>query len=294
MLSSRRAFTLIIILFAATVFLFGPKCTRRPVTHSPSLVFATSHEVRSGFIRRDGKILPVQYAVVNGRAIFEGDIVLGSADEMALVRQRVQNAPEGQIRPEGFGTTGPGGRWQNNTVPYCISPGLTNPDRVRAAAAEWNNKTTMHIVDAGGICNLLVGPVFAHVNFIQGADCSSPVGMQGGIQNISLAPGCGVGATIHEIGHAVGLWHEQSRTDRDQFVTIIFSNILGDQQHNFNQESGTLLGAYDYGSIMHYGAFDFAIDTTKPTIVTKPPGIPIGQRAGLSAGDIAAVKMLYP
>jgi astacin len=44
--------------------------------------------------------------------------------------------------------------------------------------------------------------------------------MRGGRQDIGLASGCGTGATIHEIGHAFGLWHEQSGEDRDRFVKI--------------------------------------------------------------------------
>ncbi|MFG1820630.1 M12 family metallopeptidase, partial [Kribbella sp. NPDC049174] len=133
--------------------------------------------------------------------------------------------------------------------------------------------------------------------------CSSWVGRRGGSQDVNLSAQCGTGATIHEIGHAVGLWHEQSREDRDTFVTIHWQNIQAGQSHNFNQHisDGDDVGAYDFGSIMHYGSTAFGtIDpatgrprTTISPTQPLPPGTIMGQRAGLSVGDRAAVAQMY-
>jgi hypothetical protein len=126
--------------------------------------------------------------------------------------------------------------------------------------------------------------------------CSSSVGRQGGSQFINLEPGCTVGGVIHEIGHTAGLYHEHTRQDRDNFVTVNWENILvqadgHDERHNFEIPDGNAqdIGDYDFGSIMHYGPFAFSRNGRR-TLETIPPGTAIGQRAGLAAGDIRGVK----
>ena len=89
--------------------------------------------------------------------------------------------------------------------------------------------------------------------------------------------------------------HEQSRTDRDQYVTINWDNIDSEQQHNFeictgcdNQDT-----PYDYESVMHYGPTAFALNPSINTIDT-PNGEDIGQRNGFSDLDIIGLNKLYP
>ncbi|PRD22204.1 UNVERIFIED_CONTAM: nas-15 [Trichonephila clavipes] len=66
----------------------------------------------------------------------------------------------------------------------------------------------------------------------QNAICYSMVGRMGGEQNLSLATDCDqMGIVIHEFMHALGFWHEQSRMDRDDYVTIRWENISPDRLH---------------------------------------------------------------
>lgn len=62
---------------------------------------------------------------------------------------------------------------------------------------------------------------------------------------------------LHEVGHALGFWHEQSRPDRDNYVEILSQNIKEEQKYNFVNYPSSYLNLfdipYDYGSIMHYG-----------------------------------------
>ena len=57
--------------------------------------------------------------------------------------------------------------------------------------------------------------------------CCSYVGRKGnGRQGISIGKNCDkFGIVVHEIGHTVGFWHEHTRPDREEFVTIVNDNI---------------------------------------------------------------------
>ncbi len=119
------------------------------------------------------------------------------------------------------------------------------------------------------------------------------VGRVGGEQTVGcdVGDGFGTGSVIHEIGHAVGYFHEQQRPDRDHFVRVIAGNIEAGKEHNFDiRLGGVILGPYDFGSIMHYpeDAFSDGGDTIEPL-----HGVDIGQRDGLSELDIKGVCVLY-
>ncbi|KAM4618121.1 embryonic protein UVS.2-like [Discoglossus pictus] len=105
----------------------------------------------------------------------------------------------------------------------------------------------------------------------------------------------GRGTIQHELNHALGFYHEQSRSDRDNYVDIITANIIPSAIGNFDKLVTNNLGLeYDYSSVMHYGRYAFSLTSNLATIVPKPnPSVPIGQRYGLSNLDIAKINKLY-
>ncbi|MXO58485.1 zinc metalloprotease [Altererythrobacter salegens] len=217
------------------------------------------------------------YVELGGQAIFEGDIVLGSQEQVA--RARAQS----QVFTRGVTITGSQFRWPSGAVPYQ-SQGVVR-DTAEKAIAHWMQRTPLKFVARTDEADF--------ISFERRDGCWSAVGRQGGKQVISLGEGCSVGSAIHEIGHALGLWHEQSREDRDNYITLVPENIIPNMAFNFEKhvQDGDDRGVYDYGSIMHYPEKAFSANG-KATIVTKT-GASIGQRNGLSAGDVAAIKAIY-
>ena len=221
------------------------------------------------------------YEVADGLAIHAGDIVLGTAEEVAaysrlIARQRHRDAPRGIALPRSEPSL-----WPEGVIPYVIDEALPADvaSTIKAAIAEWNRKTVIRLVPHSRETD--------YVRFVPSDHCASRVGRSGGEQLVWLGQGppCDarlIAPVIHEIGHAVGLGHEHQRSDRDEFVTVSHSDVDPQlrQWHTATRRPGS---PYDWRSTMHYSS---------SALESIPPGIEIPSE-GLSAGDIDGVARLY-
>jgi astacin len=247
-------------------------------TPEPTEVAHRTPDVRTGHFRG----VDLEYEVRDGLAVFEGDMVLGPADEM--------EGPRGVKKGtrDAVAITGDSYRWPGGRIPYFIASTVPDQQRVIDAINHWNTML------AGVITLVPRTSETVWVNFIRSNACSSSVGMYRSGNYVYVGDSCSVGSVVHEIGHIVGLWHEQSREDRNSHVRILYENIIASALSNFGIQTtyGTDIGEYDFNSIMHYPAYAFS-SNGQNTIETIPPGIPIGQRTALSTGDIAGVRSMY-
>lgn len=139
-----------------------------------------------------------------------------------------------------------------------------------------------------------------YIKFEKRGGCFSSVGDQQDGQILSLGSGCDHKAVIeHELLHALGFYHEQSRTDRDDYVDIWLDQVTPGLEHNFNKYDDDFITdqntAYDYESVMHYRPFSFNKNESIPTITTKIPEFYniIGQYLDFSAMDVLRLNRMY-
>ena len=171
--------------------------------------------------------VPVTYEVRDdGMAIYQGDIVLGKAADLELPLEQASS----RVRERSVGVVYPSSLWTFEkvggayVVPYTVV--TDNPNRAAAI-------TAFNTIFAGLIQWM---PRSAETDYVEfnfnasdtsksceanvGLNTTTPPNMIGGAVN------CNEDTILHEMGHAIGLWHEMSRSDRNQFVTVNYQLSL--------------------------------------------------------------------
>lgn len=182
-------------------------------------------------------------------------------------------------------------RWPNGVVPYVIAGSFSFADMtiINNAFSAYRKNTCIRFVPRTNQRD--------YISIESGrSGCWSFIGRIGGRQTVNLQnPGCvWIDTVVHELMHAVGFFHEQSRTDRDRFIRILWQNISPGTERNFAIATGTspYQVSYDYRSVMHYSAKAFSRNG-QDTIQSLTPGVTFGNRVGLTASDTLKIRRLY-
>lgn len=253
--------------------------------------FASRGEVRTGWIAGpDGRPMQVTFEIHEGRAIIEGDIDLGPVETIPATPEAVARLGGPRY---GVIVNGDSYRWTNGIVHFTIDPTFNASQRQTIL----NAIGYIHSVNPGVSFGEVAASTRIHFRYST-SGCSSPVGRQGGVQEIKLVANCAssMGTVVHEVLHSLGMRHEQSRCDRNNYVLINTQNIESGYSHNFDRycSDHTDIGPYDEGSIMHYDPYAFSANGL-PTIQSlRGLAHQMGQRSGLSTADVRTVDWMYP
>lgn len=231
--------------------------------------------------------MALPYTVVDGMAVHAGDIVLGTAEELAAA----SDAPKAGLGPptrRSIARSDDSFLWPDGIIPYVIDAGFSpeQTQKIDAAVREWNEKTVISLRPRSEQAD------YARFTATDSGFCRAKVGVVGGETGIYIPPGgCSVTNLIHEIGHAAGLYHEHQRKDRDAHIILLEENIDQRRRHSYSAIHPGV-GPYDYASAMHYRTLSVDSKNGRHIIETIPPGLHI-RVAGISQGDIDGVARLY-
>ena len=252
------------------------------------MVFSSQYpEGQSIQLNLEGFNEPADVVIKNDKA-FLGDILVGEVKEGNLVMAGGQVVPYAKdgLTTQGTGILSSSGqKWPGGVIPYVFDANLPQATRTKflQAKADYDAKTAVRFVPRTNQRD--------YVRVINDDACYSFIGKIGGAQALSLGNGCSVNAARHEMGHALGLQHEQNRRDRDRWVIV---NAGGSQNEIDYGSAGNPIGAYDFQSMMHYrnyyrnGRWDYVPKTGFP-----PERVGNDEVNTFTSGDLGAIASIY-
>lgn len=179
--------------------------------------------------------------------------------------------------------------WPQGVVPYILEDGVDR-ERVIAALAEIHGRTNVRFVEHKSEADYIV---FRNIDREQ---CQSHLGREGGEQEVLLGPNCTSGQILHELLHALGFVHEQSREDRDDYIKIVWDNIEPAYKDQFQKIPASISIPvpipFDFNSVLLYPPTAFG-DDHRITITKQDGSLYAANRLALSKLDVERVNRIY-
>ncbi|RZT95671.1 astacin (peptidase family M12A) [Ancylomarina subtilis] len=214
--------------------------------------------------------------------VFEGDI---------LINKEKYHSKQNTLK----GAAINGNRWnyQYNRIAYVVNSSLPDKQRVTDAINHIEANTNIDFVTR------TTQPDYIEIVHSDNGTYSTDIGKGGGRQEIGLASWATMGNTVHELLHALGVFHEHTRQDRNDHIIVNWQHIgtnpntIYQYQIYTNNYSGFDHGNFDFNSIMLYPSI-WNSNTSGWSMTDLNNNPFTAQRTGLSAGDIALLNELYP
>lgn len=230
----------------------------------------------------------------------KGSITIEAFDDVIPLTNvcPITNLPlKGKRDTRGVGVYSATQLWAMMRFTYDSSLSDTQKQYIREALLDIQSKTNVRFYNATGLPthDYQYNIDYPYVNFVnigEVGNSNSQIGRVGGRQDLNLNfwDFFSRSTIEHEICHALGMFHEQSRYDRDNYVTVNTSNLttLGLQQFQKITSNYYIKGSYDFYSIMGYNSYTSdtnMVYNTGVNMYLKNDGGSISQGYNLSTFD---------
>lgn len=279
---------------ALCAVLFFASCQKENIDENVTENTTTSTNTRMTEKYFQGDLVSVE-DIGNGEFLYNSDIILSEEmlSDTPPAPFDTKVAPDASEAGQKLALWGSTRKWPNNTVIYKLGNLNSNlRSNLTEAFRRWSSKTNIRFKERTNESYYVT--IYESTNVCSGCGQAS-FGVQGTRGTVQLGRRASASLIAHELGHTLGFVHEQTRSDRDDYVRIVWENIQPGKEGNFRKSSRAqlLTKDFDIKSIMMYYSRGFS-KNGKPTITLLNGQSYSGAQTTISPLDIEGTNKAYP